>query len=176
MKIWRLTDTLRLKLQKPWGILLRGSYNETMVKLREIIKQEKPCKIICVGDKVSESMLSQGFNIQLFIVDGKIMRRSTVLRDFPVDEIVYVRNPAGEITEEAFDVVMRAAGRNCRIKIVVDGEEDLLAMPAVLGAPEKSFIIYGQPREGIVVVRVTAEMRRLVRQLLNEMEIVDSKN
>lgn len=176
MKIRRLTPSLRRKLQKPWGMLLRGSSAEIIEKLKLLVQEHKPSKIICVGDRVSETMLLGGFNVQLFIIDGKIMRQSITLRELPADEILHVKNPAGTITDEAFIVVSDAARCNRRIKILVDGEEDLLAMPAVLGAPEPSFVIYGQPYEGIVVVIVTAEMKRLVRDLLDEMEVVNSKN
>jgi len=58
------------------------------------------------------------------------------------------------------------------VHIVVDGEEDLLVIVAVLYAPEGSLVVYGQPGEGIVVVRVTGEKRAEAVGILKAMEIV----
>ena len=147
-----------------------------MAKLKLIVQEKKPSKIICVGDKISETMVKHNFNVQLFIVDGRIMRRSAILQDFQVDEVLHVKNPTGVITEEAFDIVVDAAKSNRRIRVVVDGEEDLLAIPAVLGAPENAFVVYGQPHEGVVVIQVTMDIKKLTREIFDEMEVVDSKN
>lgn len=172
MKIRRLTHTLRKKLQKPWGVLIRGSAEQILDKFRRMVEEEKPSKIISVGDKVSQFLAAHGFNVQLFIIDGKVMRKPTALSLLSTDETLRVENPAGVITEQAFDTVMRAASQNLRIKILVEGEEDLLAIPAVLGAPKGAFLIYGQPGEGIVVVKVTADLKRLAREIYEKMEKV----
>ena len=42
---------------------------------------------------------------------------------------------------------------------MVDGEEDLLALVAVLYAPQNSFVVYGQPHCGIVFVKVTSRRK-----------------
>jgi len=172
MKIRRLTPTSRKKLQKPWGILIRGSPEQILEEFRKMVKEEKPSKIISVGDKVSQFLAAHGFPVHMFIVDGKVMRKPVVLSVLSADEVLRVENPAGVITEQAFNTVMRAASRNRRIKIFVEGEEDLLAVPAALGAPEGAFLVYGQPGEGMVVVKVTAELKRLAREIYEEMEEV----
>ncbi|MDI6805914.1 MAG: DUF359 domain-containing protein, partial [Candidatus Bathyarchaeia archaeon] len=53
---------------------------------------------------------------------------------------------------------------------IVDGEEDLLTLIAVLYAPQNSFVVYGQPYEGIVVVKVTPEKKAEVSEILKTME------
>ncbi|NLB75740.1 MAG: DUF359 domain-containing protein, partial [Crenarchaeota archaeon] len=58
--------------------------------------------------------------------------------------------------------------------IVVNGEEDLLTLIAVLYAPQNSFIIYGQPDIGIVVVKATEMKKAEVKQFLNEMKLSKS--
>jgi uncharacterized protein (UPF0218 family) len=52
----------------------------------------------------------------------------------------------------------------------VDGEEDLLTLIAVLNAPEKSLVVYGQPYEGIVVVKVTAKKKAEAMEILKAMK------
>jgi hypothetical protein len=56
--------------------------------------------------------------------------------------------------------------------VVVDGEEDLLTLVAVLHAPEKSLVVYGQPQEGIVVVRVTKQKKEMIRRIVEAMEML----
>lgn len=168
----RLTPELRKKLKEPVGILIRGSFAETMKKLKSMVKEEKPPKIVSVGDTVSKNLVKNGVVPQLAIVDGRVMRREIPPITLAADETFYVRNPPGTITDEAFAEIQRSLRQKRRIKMVVDGEEDLLTLVAVLHAPENSFVVYGQPREGIVVVKVTDEKRAEVTEILNAMETV----
>lgn len=167
-----LTPELRKKLKEPVGTLIRGSFAETMRKLKRMVKEEKPPKIVSVGDTVSKNLVKNSVFPQLAIVDGRVMRRKIPPITLTADETVYVRNPQGTITDEAFTEIQRSLRQKYRIKMVVDGEEDLLTLVAVLHAPENSFVVYGQPREGVVVVKVTDEKRAEVTEILNAMETV----
>lgn len=170
--IRRLTPELRKELKKPIGILIRGSFSETMRKLKNMVREEKPPKIISVGDRVSKNLVENGVLPHLSIVDNRVMRRRILPITLTADETYYVRNPPGTITNEAFVEIQKSLKQNRRVKIVVDGEEDLLALAAVLYAPENSFVVYGQPREGIVVVRVTGEKKAKVAEILKSMKNV----
>lgn len=167
-----LTPELRKKLKEPVGTLIRGSFAETMKKLKRMVKEEKPPKIVSVGDTVSKNLVKNSVFPQLAIVDGRVMRRKIPPITLTADETVYVRNPQGTITDEAFTEIQRSLRQKYRIKMVVDGEEDLLTLVAVLHAPENSFVVYGQPREGVVVVKVTDEKRAEVTEILNAMETI----
>ena len=59
-----------------------------------------------------------------------------------------MNNPQGTITKEAVAAIKEAIDKNEHTHIVVDGEEDLLTLIAVLYAPENSFVVYGQPHTG----------------------------
>ncbi|MFC6769315.1 DUF359 domain-containing protein, partial [Natrinema soli] len=54
--------------------------------------------------------------------------------------------------------------------ILVDGEEDLVALPAIVAAPEGASVVYGQPDEGMVHVNVTDDHRTEMRDLLERFE------
>lgn len=54
--------------------------------------------------------------------------------------------------------------------ILVEGEEDLVALPAIAVAPEGAHVVYGQPGEGMVHVDVTDDHRREMRDLLERFE------
>lgn len=170
MKIRRLTPELREKLKAPLGLLIQGSFDETMKTLKELIEKEKPSKIISVGDTVSNNMMRHGFSPQVLIVDNKVMRKVIQPVAFDVDQTLHVKNPPGTLTEEAWTVIKEALRGKRRTKVLVDGEEDLLTLVAVLCAPENSLVVYGQPREGIVVVKVTEKARETTRRIVDAME------
>jgi len=167
----RLTDLQRVEGKSPLGLLIEGSFDETVEKLMKLIEKEKPSMIISVGDAVSESLVRKGVFPDVFIVDNRVMRKSVASFLAKADETRYVKNPPGMLTEDALRLIQEVLKeKKQRIKIVVDGEEDLLTLPAVLYAPENSLVVYGQPRRGIVVVKVTKQKRERVCQVIEVME------
>lgn len=170
--VHRLTPELRRKLKKPIGKLIRGPFSQTMKKFKDIVKKENPPRIISVGDIVSKNLVKNDAFPQLSIVDNRVMRKSIKPIALVADETAMVKNPPGTITEEALTAIQEALKSNRRFKIVVDGEEDLLTLIAVLYAPENSFIVYGQPREGVVIVKATREKKAEVAEILKAMETV----
>ena len=87
-----------------------------------------------------------------------------------VQKMVYVDNPQGTITQESIFAIKEALESNQHTHIVVKGEEDLLTLIAVLYAPEKAFVVYGQPYLGIVIVKVSSERKARVLEFLNSMK------
>lgn len=151
---------LQERLKKPWGLLIRGSYGETAQEIRRILEQEKNPYLITVGDAVSKNLVENGILPNLMIIDNRIMRSPACGSNrLPADGEVHVKNPPSAITEEALKAIQNAVKSGLRIKIVVDGEEDLLTPAAALYAPLGSILIYGQPGEGAVLVRVTEDIK-----------------
>jgi len=170
IKILRLTPPLRERLKAPLGLLIRGSFEETMKELRKIIEKEKPSKIVAVGDVVSGNMMKHGISPQVFIVDNKVMRETIAPIQASANETIYVKNAAGTLAEEAREGVKKALAKEGRlIKVMVEGEEDLLTLAAVVYAPENSLVVYGQPHEGVVAVITTKEKKDEVRKIMESM-------
>jgi hypothetical protein len=167
---YSVTPELREKLKEPFGMLIQGSFAETMSKMENIVKRENPPKIVSVGDTVSRNFHEHQMNPQLSITDNKRMRRRIQPRIFAGKKVVHVKNPQGTITEEAIASIKEALESDERIHIIVDGEEDLLALIATLYAPEKSLVVYGQPYKGIVVVKVTSEKKAEAKEILKAMK------
>jgi uncharacterized protein (UPF0218 family) len=167
---YSVTPELREKLKEPFGMLIQGSFAETMSKMENIVKRENPPKIVSVGDTVSRNFHEHQMNPQLSITDNKRMRRRMQPRIFAGKKVVHVKNPQGTITEEAIASIKEALESDERTHIIVDGEEDLLALIATLYAPEKSLVVYGQPYKGIVVVKVTSEKKAEAKEILKAMK------
>ena len=79
-------------------------------------------------------------------------------------------NPAAEITSQSITVIKKAFTLQAPVRILVNGEEDLLVLPVCIHAPENAVVLYGQPNEGLVIVRITPEIRNKVQTLLDLME------
>jgi len=169
---YSLTPELRKKLKKPIGTLIRGSFAQTMKILKNMTEKEKPVFMISVGDTVSKNLAKNHMFPQLSIVDNRVMRRTVQPIPLTAEKVIHVKNPPGTITEEALSAIQEALKSNCRVKIVADGEEDLLVLIAVVYSPENAFVIYGQPYEGVVVVKVTPEKKAEVAGILKVMENV----
>jgi hypothetical protein len=167
---YTLTPELRRKLKEPLGELIRGSFAETIKILKGIVEKEKPPYVISVGDRVSKNLVGNHILPRLMIVDNKVMRKSIKPIPLAADKLINVQNPPGTITNEAIAAIQEALKNNCRVKITVNGEEDLLTLIAILHAEENAFVVYGQPREGVVLVKVTPEKKAEVAEILKAME------
>jgi uncharacterized protein (UPF0218 family) len=83
---------------------------------------------------------------------------------------VTVENPAGTLTEELLDALVAAIDAPAETVLVVEGEEDLAALPAVVAAPDGASVVYGQPDEGMVHVLVDEDVRADALALLERMD------
>ncbi|MEA2089860.1 MAG: GTP-dependent dephospho-CoA kinase family protein [Thermoproteota archaeon] len=162
-------------MKVPLGTLICGSFNGTMEKLAELTEKENPPKVISVGDVVSENMTKHKISAHVLIVDNKVMRASVPPISVKTNQTFYVKNSPGTLSDEAWLAVKKAVNQTQQTKVVVEGEEDLLALVAILCAPTGSFVVYGQPHEGIVVVKVTEEKKRGVREIVEGMKLICSK-
>ncbi len=169
---------LRDELRKLHGELYQGDGIDTT---RNLIKNLRNCtKIISVGDIVTFNLLSAGLVPDLSIVDNRTKRspvpdKITQGTKQGPSRTISVESPPGIITEELLDEIVKAMGSDRSIQIVVKGEEDLAALPAIAMAPISSVIIYGLPDKGAVVVRVTEDKKKEIQSLLNRMKCMENK-
>lgn len=139
-----------------------------MPKLKGLIQQVRPPKVATVGDVVSRESLKAGIPVGLRLVDQMTLRKAIDHFEIKAERVFRVRNPAGVITQEAWDAIKEALEQREAV-IFVDGEEDLLAIPTIVESPENSFIVYGQPSEGLVVVTATPAVKAEVKLMVNRM-------
>lgn len=164
----KLPDSLRAQLKIPMGILIP----ENQVSKSNIEKHlEKNSYIITVGDRTTEKMISFSLTPSLQIIDNYEKR---VKREPTKNTITYTElscnNPAAEITPASIDIIKKAFASKTPVRLTILGEEDLLVIPVCIHAPENSVVLYGQPNEGLVIVKVTPEIRNKTQRLLDSME------
>ena len=174
----RLPENLRSEFAKPHGILYEGKGLDTILKIEELKERNF---IACVGDLVSYYTLKAGYNPDIVILDKKTIRGEldeSIVNEIDkltkgYDEIV-TENPQATITLDLVKILDRAVknlGKK-KTKIVVVGEEDLATMPLVYMLPLDSIVLYGQPKKGVVVIRVDEDKKVLISSLIERMEKV----
>jgi GTP-dependent dephospho-CoA kinase len=168
--VYTLTPEMRIKFKEPFGLLIKGSFGQTMKIMKDIVKKERPSRVISVGDVVSLNLHKKGLNPQLSIIDNISLRTQIMPEKVVAEKTVHVVNPQGTITKEAEIAIREALEKNEHVHIIVEGEEDLLVLIAVLYASEGDFVVYGQPFQGIVVVKVSYEKKCEAESLLKAMK------
>ena len=164
----KLPDEARPLLKRPLGQLFPN-----VTAAIERLRQLRPPRLIAVGDVVAAGLLDGGLRPDVVVVDMKVMRSPAdektkqAVENFEA-KVVRVKNQAGTITPELREALEAAKPP---LKIVVDGEEDLATLPAVLSAPLGSAVVYGQPGEGLVLVEVTEQKKLEFEKLLNQFKV-----
>lgn len=172
--MYRLPDALRASLQKPWG---RIAESEELRREKEEITRRHNY-IITVGDIATITFIKLGFDVNIGVVDYRTRRGEVSteyikeLSDFGKKRIE-VKNPPGYITEElltALGEAINLIGRSS-VLIVVDGEEDLAALPLFRDSPVSTIVAYGMPKNGVVLVDVDDNLKKRAEEILDMMKI-----
>ncbi|MGY5140146.1 MAG: GTP-dependent dephospho-CoA kinase family protein [Candidatus Nitrosopumilus sp. Bin_571-38] len=154
-------------MKTPLGILLP----ESQVDKSNIEKYlSDNSYIITVGDRTTEKMINFGLIPSLQIIDGLEKREKREPPKLDNATELTVDNPAAEITPQSIAMIKKAFTLQNPVRLFVNGEEDLLVLPVCIHAPENAVVLYGQPNRGLVIVRITPEIRNKVETLLDLME------
>jgi uncharacterized protein (UPF0218 family) len=133
---------------------------------------EKP--VIAVGDVVTRHLTRAGARPDLAVLDWVTERETLAEADQPditgYDDRIDVTNPAAALTDDLLRALRTGIEQGEKTVIVVDGEEDLATLPALVAAPDGASVVYGQPGEGMVHVRVDGDARDRARELLSRMD------
>jgi len=163
---YALPESLRSKLARPLGRLFSGS-ELSGSEFRDLVTGAG--FLVTVGDRVTETVGGSLRVPDVQVVDSRENRKDRVPPSVRFSREIAARNPPGVITRESM-VAMKDAFEGLKpVRLTVVGEEDLLAVLAVLYAPDGTVVLYGQPGEGIVVVRVDGESKSRNREILRAM-------
>lgn len=170
----KLPADLREKMRLPIG--------EVITDIRKIkMTNSKNSFIISVGDIVSRSLKEIGHIPDIAIIDFKNQRNiinEKAFKDYKQSndqkKRMYINEP-GTIQREVVNVY-REALKTCitnqkKQVIVIDGEEDLLTIPAILLGPLHSIVYYGQfDLNAVIKVEITENKKNEVAAILQEFE------
>ncbi|MBU4299239.1 GTP-dependent dephospho-CoA kinase family protein [Patescibacteria group bacterium] len=161
MKTYILPVELRKRLKKPFGISILGKKKEVRDKFQQLLAKKKFKKIITVGDYCSLTLPS---DIKIF--DGKIKRKKINPQPKFGGGTLRCSNPRGTIQKGVWQIIKKAIKENKNV--FVKGEEDLLAIPAVLLAGKNTTVVYGLPDKGICLIEISSKTKKIFKELLKK--------
>jgi len=142
-----LTPALRRELKKPLGRI--GGIGR------------RPAFLLVGGDEASRRLARLKPDVRVF--DCKVKRRNVA--PLTLKPTYSCSNPAGSITSDALRSLAKAVA-NPPATVRVNGEEDLLALPALLLCPPGGAVAYGQPGKGLVLVKADQKNKKKALRLL----------
>jgi uncharacterized protein (UPF0218 family) len=162
-----LTPEDALVLKQPLGRLIIDTAINEQTILSEL---EKAKLVISVGDRSTARLVSFQIIPDISVIDYKERRMKVADDDHcgtSTMPVIHCSNPAGTISKEAVAIINQALSGPYPVRIVVKGEEDMLALPLIAIAPVGSVVLYGQPLQGIVVVNVSHANRKIAKDLMD---------
>ena len=164
-EILKLPENLREELHQPIGQVVKNT-EEVLAYLKE------KTLVIAVGDVIVNELKNKNEAPDISIIDFKTRRQ-----EMDIDANILglkVINEQGTISREAVRVFLKAldlyfqAGE--KQMIIVEGEEDLLALPAILLSPLGAVVLYGQFDQGVVVNKVDEAKKAKILSLLQRFQ------
>ena len=157
-----LPPALREAFKEPFGPV----YVDT-----EALLADAGRPILAIGDVVTHHLRAAGHAPHVAVVDGRTERETApdeVRNSIPEPDVT-VENPAATLSRDLLVALRDAVEREAPTTIAVDGEEDLVALPALYCCPADGSVVYGQPGEGMVLADAAANRER-ARDLLARMD------
>lgn len=184
LPVWgkKIAEDLRSALKEPIGELVEGESGDIFsiaYIVKNLVVKTQSSMIITVGDQVIRLCNVIGLPVDIAIFDYKVNRKKIFhsLTDLGFSNSttrIYktVKNPPGYISLTLVKAIRKALKEKQNHKesilIKVIGEDDLAGVPAILFAPLDSIVLYGQPKKGMVLVKVTEEKKEELRRLITK--------
>ena len=164
--MYKLPTEFRDELRGVIGEITDGSH----------LKKKLKGRVVSVGDEVTLTLKKEGIEPDICIIDFKSRRKDYNHKEKKqiesIGEIVLkATNPPECISDELMEKISEAYTSKKKIRIEVEGEEDLAALPAILLAPDETTVLYGLPSKGIVLIDVKEKEKKIVKDFLEKMEI-----
>jgi uncharacterized protein (UPF0218 family) len=147
-----LPEPLRFDFSRPRAPIVSGDFTS-------LIPRNSPA-LACIGDVVStycSKLIGILNGLLLMVVDGKTRRKEEtgIPENLPVKTFT-LQNPPGTInsrTARRICEILQSHGRGA-IRIIIRGEEDMLALPAIACSPIGGYVTFGIPGVGAALLRI----------------------
>jgi len=175
---YKLPKKLRSSFRKPIGKLFTGTFLKAAKEASFYIESFNPPLVMSIGDFCTKTLFDVDFFPNIVIYDKKTHRTEDVILNLNSYHYFKAYNPPEWILINAWNEIKTAIAfcieDNCRVRVHITGEEDLLVIPAIISLPLGSIVVYGQPKinteEGIVVTSITSSLKKLAQNMLDKFE------
>jgi len=156
----------RKYLSKPLGELYTTEKLDILRDILVEIRREGRHLIASVGDRVTKTLMDWGIIPDIAVVDCMERRRPVnIIDDSRFNRVYFVDNMRGYINMAIKDLVRRVLNDK-PVLIKVGGEDDLVGIPIIYSLNHGDVMVYGQPKQGIVLVRVTPMLKNELDKII----------
>lgn len=177
-RVLSMTKALDGELKTPMGTLYRGPEHAPDVALSGALEDMDLSvnALVAVGDVTVQTFLELGVKPDVALIDGQT-KRTMLEPEQRVDQTQFehrhaLSNAAGVLTPQLRTAIATALKETAPTLIDVEGEEDLAPLFVHLLAPLGTVVVYGQPREGVVVQITSLATKERCRRLLSLFEVL----
>jgi uncharacterized protein (UPF0218 family) len=165
-----VSEQIKKELKKPLGDLIDHSQLLAIAKKFKIIAVGDISTLICIHNSVHPFIAVFDFHYMRQVLDRD--KEEQLETYFKKSRMFKLRNPAGTISAEAVPLaesMMRSGG-----VLKIDGEEDLLALVFIALAEKDTVVIYGQPNEGLVLVKPNSQAKIKSKEILKKLNLLQN--
>jgi len=175
----KIKDFLIIELRTVFGEFIKGDEeNPKLIESQLKAFFEGKEKIIStIGDMCTQTFVEIDLVPDLSIVDGLTRRKQTKKVEVKGAEKRKLANPAGEIKKKVWEEIRKHfQEKEKRKQIIIEGEEDLLALVVIIEAPMGSYVVYGVPpineqkETGIMIVHIDQKIKEKISKIMDQME------
>ncbi len=163
--LYKVTDSIREELKKPLGSII----------CEDEVLRLKYKRLVVVGDESAYTFYKYNIIPNLTVVDFKVSRKYTHFFKKNISavntKIVNVVNPQGYITFELWQSIEKYINGDEKVRIEVEGEEDLSALVCIYLAEQNTTVIYGLLGIGLHLINVDLQKKHIVKQILDRMRL-----
>lgn len=169
-----IDDKVKCLMSKPLGILINEKPPKSINLVKIIHKLLSLKYLVSIGDVITHNLIKYWKIPNMAIIDYRSAREKYEYELSGFDFVLNITNPRSTLSIEGESCVARCFStcvKDFKVLLVVDGEEDLLAIPTILNAPSKTLILYGL-RNNLLAIPVVIEYKLAALKLYTLMSRV----
>ena len=174
----KMTSKLDSELKTPMGQLFAGPEEIPEAAMSEVL-ESLPINhgsIVAVGDVSVKTLLDMSVVPDVGVIDGMTKREqlsaSEQISGDKFDNMLNAINPPGYLTSSLISAIESALSYEDSSLIIVDGEEDLAPIIIHCLAPIGTIVLYGQPKQGVVVQITSLAVKQRCRNILCQFKVI----
>ncbi len=163
-------EKIKNELKKPLGDLVDHAQLPAIANKYKIISVGDISTLICIQHAIHPFIAVFDFHYMRQVLD--LDKEEQIEKYFKKARAYKLRNPAGTISAEVMPIAEYMLKSGGILK--VDGEEDLLALVFIAMAEKDTAVIYGQPNEGLVLIKPNSQSKQKAKEILKKLNLLQN--